>query len=241
MVFNVRNGEAGLMKKASKRGSFQIGLMPWVLLLITAGALAELLVELRGCIHDSRRVVAATAVPIPAFAPTVVSQNPAPVGSPRGMVWIPGGEFSMGASDPPDMSPVGMNATADARPIHRVFVDGFLMDATDVTNAQFEKFVKATEYVTVAERKPRAEDFSGAPPENLVAGWVVFSPPSHPVALNNDFQWWSYVPGANWRHPLGPSSDIKGKGKKPGGIPATPGRRYVEHEEGRRGSNEEAR
>jgi formylglycine-generating enzyme required for sulfatase activity len=131
------------------------------------------------------------------------------------MVWIPGGEFSMGASDPADMNPVGMNATADARPIHRVFVDGFFMDATDVPNAQFEKFVKATGYVTVAECKPRAEDFSGAPPENLVAGSVVFSPPSHPVALNNHVQWWSYVPGANWRHPLGPSSDLKGKGKYP--------------------------
>jgi formylglycine-generating enzyme required for sulfatase activity len=89
-------------------------------------------------------------------------------------------------------------------------VDGFFMDATDVTNHQFEKFVKATHYVTVAERKPRAEDFPGAPPENLVAGSVVFSPPDHPVPLDNHFQWWTYVHGANWRHPLGPKSDIKG-------------------------------
>ena len=116
----------------------------------------------------------------------------------------------MGANDPPDIDDVGMKATADARPIHRVYVDRFYMDKTDVTNAQFSKFVKATGYVTVAERIPRAEDFLGAPPENLVAGSVVFSPPNHPVPLNNHFQW-SYVAGANWRHPLGPDSDIRGK------------------------------
>ena len=131
------------------------------------------------------------------------------------MVWIPGGEFSMGANDPPDMDDVGMKATTDARPIHRVYVDGFFMDKTDVTNAQFAVFVQAARYVTVAERKPKAEDFPTAPPENLVAGSVVFSPPNHAVPLNNHFQWWSYVPGANWRHPLGPKSDIKGKDDYP--------------------------
>jgi formylglycine-generating enzyme required for sulfatase activity len=134
---------------------------------------------------------------------------------PEGMVWIPGGEFSMGANDPPDMDEVGMKATEDARPIHRAYVDGFFMDKTDITNAQFAAFVKATGYVTIAERTPRAEDFPGAPPENLVAGSVVFSPPNHSVALGNHFQWWRYVAGANWRHPLGPGSDIKGKDNYP--------------------------
>ena len=104
-----------------------------------------------------------------------------------------------------------MHAAADAQPIHRVYVDGFWMDQTDVTNEQFSQFVRATSYVTVAERKPRAEDFPGAPPENLFAGSVVFSPPNHAVPLDNHFQWWNYVRGANWRHPLGPESDIKGK------------------------------
>src|SRR5262249_39052120 len=94
-------------------------------------------------------------------------------------------------------------------------VDGFWMDKTDVTNEQFAKFVKATGYVTVAERKPRAEDFPGAPPENLVAGSIVFAPPDHAVALNNHYQWGTYVPGANWRHPLGPTSNIKGRDKYP--------------------------
>ena len=149
------------------------------------------------------------------FEPTVANRTPAPRPTPPGMVWIPGGEFSMGAVDHPDMNAVGMSATEDARPIHRVYVDGFFMDKTDVTNAEFEKFVAATKYVTVAERKPRAEDFPGAPPENLVAGAVVFSAPDHPVPLNDHFQWWTYVKGANWRHPTGPKSSIIGKGNYP--------------------------
>jgi formylglycine-generating enzyme len=149
------------------------------------------------------------------FTPTVENKNPPPQEPPDGMIWIAGGEFSMGAPDPPDMNPVGMQATEDSRPIHRVYVDGFWMDQTDVTNKQFAKFVRATGYVTVAERKPRAEDFPAAPPENLVAGSVVFAPPDHPVPLNDHFQWWAYVKGANWRHPLGPRSDLKGKENYP--------------------------
>ena len=121
----------------------------------------------------------------------------------------------MGANDPPDSDDVGMKATQDARPIHRVYVDGFFMDKKDVTNAQFAKFVTATGYLTVAERTPRAEDFPGAPAANLVAGSVVFSPPDHPVPLTSHYQWWSYVKGANWQHPLGPTSNIKGKENYP--------------------------
>lgn len=120
------------------------------------------------------------------------------------MVWIPGGEFWMGAEEFPD-----------AQPWHRVSVDGFWMDKTEITNEQFKKFAKATGYVTTAERTPRVEDFPGAPPENLVAGSVVFSPPDHPVKLNDHFQWWSYVKGASWRHPEGPKSDIKDRGHFP--------------------------
>jgi formylglycine-generating enzyme required for sulfatase activity len=149
------------------------------------------------------------------FAPTIANNTSAPVQAPEGMVWIPGGEFSMGANDPPDMDEVGMKATQDARPIHRVYVDGFFMDKTDVTNAQFAEFVKATGYVTIAERTPRAEDFPGAPAENLFAGSVVFSPPDHSVPLDNHFRWWSYIRGANWRHPLGPQSDIRSKDNYP--------------------------
>ena len=60
------------------------------------------------------------------------------------MVWIPGGEFSMGAADAPGMNIVGMQATIDSRPIHRVSVDGFWMDKTPVTNEEFARFVDAT-------------------------------------------------------------------------------------------------
>jgi sulfatase modifying factor 1 len=149
------------------------------------------------------------------FLPTIANAAPVPGSAPRGMVWITGGEFSMGAQDPPEMNEVGMQATRDSRPIHRVYVDGFFMDKTDVTNAQFAEFVKATGYITVAERTPRAEDFPGAPPENLVAGGVVFSPPDHAVVLNDHFQWWGYVKGANWRHPTGPKSSVKGRESYP--------------------------
>ena len=161
-------------------------------------------------------VPAVGAAPHTTFQPTVANTTTAPGAAPVGMVWIPGGEFSMGAQDPGAAAgAVGMQATTDSRPVHRVYVDGFWMDKTEVTNAQFTAFVRATRYVTVAERKPRAEDFPGAPPENLVAGSIVFAPPDHAVSLNDHFQWWAYVPGANWRHPTGPGSDINGRDNYP--------------------------
>jgi sulfatase modifying factor 1 len=126
--------------------------------------------------------------------------------APEGMVWIPGGEFSMGAADPPRMDGVGMQQASDSRPVHRVYVDGLFMDRNVVTNREFARFVEATGYITVAERKPRAEDFPGAPPENLFAGSVVFSPPDHAVPLTDHFVWWRYVRAANWRQPLGPDT-----------------------------------
>jgi formylglycine-generating enzyme required for sulfatase activity len=149
------------------------------------------------------------------FEKTVPNTSVPPGPAPAGMVWIPGGEFSMGAQDPPDMDAVGMRATIDSRPIHRVYVDGFFMDIVDVTNADFARFADATSYVTVAERKPRAEDFPCAPPENLLAGSVVFSPPDHPVPLDNHFRWWNYIPGASWRHPSGAGSSIQRRDRYP--------------------------
>ncbi len=85
------------------------------------------------------------------------------------------------------------------------------MDVNNVTNLEFEEFVKATGYVTVAEIVPTKEQFPTAPPENLVAGSVVYTPPSKAVPLDDFTQCWDYVPGANWRHPTGPTSDLKGK------------------------------
>jgi len=153
--------------------------------------------------------------PEPAFAPTVPAMPSPPGPAPAGMVWIPGGEFSMGADDPRSREHGGHEAMADARPIHRVSVDPFWMDATEVTNEQFARFVRTTHYVTVAEKTPTREEFPEAPEENLKAGSVVFTPPSEAVPLDNHYRWWSYVPGASWRHPEGPDSDLRGREKEP--------------------------
>jgi formylglycine-generating enzyme required for sulfatase activity len=153
----------------------------------------------------------------PDFEATIINSSSPSQPSPEGMVYIPGGEFSMGSLDPTEMemSCGGDQPMEDARPLHRVSVDAFFMDATEVTNEQFAKFVKATGYVTVAERKPTREEFPGVPEDKLVAGSVVFSPAPRPVPLNDHYQWWSYVPGANWLHPTGPKSDLKGREKSP--------------------------
>jgi formylglycine-generating enzyme required for sulfatase activity len=157
----------------------------------------------------------ATETAEPGFAPTIPNADPTPGAAPAGMVWIPGGEFSMGALDPRGGEHGGPDAMSDARPIHRVHVDPFWMDATEVTNEQFARFVKATGYVTVAERRPTREEFPDAPPEALQAGSVVFTPPSAAVPLDNHYRWWSYVPGASWRHPEGPGSGLKGRERYP--------------------------
>jgi sulfatase modifying factor 1 len=181
-----------------------------------AGALIITVVAIRGFTTTRPRPSAPETPSSNRFLPTVENRNPPPGPAPAGMVWISGGEFSMGAEDPPDMhDAVGMQATTDSRPVHRVFVDGFWMDETEVTNEQFAAFVQATGYVTVAERTPRAEDFPGAPPESLVPGSVVFTPPGHAVPLTDPYRWWSEISGASWRHPLGPSSSIAGKERFP--------------------------
>jgi len=123
----------------------------------------------------------------------------------NGMVWIPGGAFWMGSE----------KGQSDERPVHQVNVDAFWMDKHEVTNEEFAKFIKATGYVTIAERKPNPRDFPGVPLENLVAGSIVFDPPPGDVPLDNHFIWWKYIPGANWRHPQGPKSTINGLEKHP--------------------------
>ena len=155
------------------------------------------------------------AAPNSKFAPTVPNSFPPPAPAPLGMVWIPGGEFSMGSTVESESLCGLPGVTRDALPVHRVYVDAFWMDATEVTNEQFEKFVRATGYVTVAEQKPTQAEFPTAPPENLVAGSTVFTATPQPVALNNYLQWWSYVAGADWHHPTGPGSDLVGREKYP--------------------------
>lgn len=132
-----------------------------------------------------------------------------------GMVWINGGSFMMGADN--------KQASQDEYPKHQVTVDGFWIDATEVTNAQFAIFVKATGFITVAEKKPDWEELkkqvapgTPKPPESqLVASSLVFKPSTTEVDLNDYSQWWAWTAGADWRHPQGPKSSIKGKDNYP--------------------------
>ena len=138
------------------------------------------------------------------LSPLALAAPPTSQPAPDGMIWIPAGTFRMGGTHHPD-----------CKPIHPVTLDGFWMDKTAVTNAQFAKFVAATNYKTVAERKPDAKDFPGVPEDKLVPGSLVFTPPNEAVPLNDVSGWWVYVAGADWRHPAGPQSDIKDKDNFP--------------------------
>lgn len=137
------------------------------------------------------------------------------VDAPKGMVWIPGGQFTMGSAEQCN--------TNDALPFHNVEVNGFWMDETEVTNNQFAEFVKATNYATIAERPIDWEELKKSVPpgtpkpsdDMLQPGSLVFTPPDHPILLNDYMQWWSWVKGANWKHPAGPESNIDGKGDHP--------------------------
>lgn len=120
------------------------------------------------------------------------------------MVLIEGGAFQMGSSNFPD-----------AQPIHEVEVSSFYIDEHEVTNAQFQAFIDATGYVTVAERPLDPEEFPGADPAMLVPGSAVFAAPKEVQGLDNYIQWWQYIPGANWKHPEGPDSSIEGKESHP--------------------------
>ncbi|MDQ1090165.1 formylglycine-generating enzyme family protein [Siphonobacter sp. SORGH_AS_1065] len=133
-----------------------------------------------------------------AYFKTDSSRTKVKPGSTQGMVRIPGGDFTMGS-----------NEFEDTQPLHAVHVDAFWMDEHEVTNAEFAAFVKATHYVTVAERPLNPADFPGVPAADLVPGSAVFTPPTQPVSLENPLRWWSYVPGANWKHPKGPHSTYK--------------------------------
>jgi formylglycine-generating enzyme len=149
------------------------------------------------------------------FIPTIENKNTAPSHPPAGMVYLPGGTFSMGTDLAWETLCDVAGTTADATPIHQVYVNAFWMDQHEVTNAEFSLFAEATGYKTIAEQVPTQEEFPGASPEMLAAGSVVFAPPAEAVSLNNFLQWWTYQKGANWRHPFGPNSTIKGKENLP--------------------------
>jgi len=134
---------------------------------------------------------------------------------PANMAWIPGDEFLMGNDH--------QMSQPNERPAHKVRVSGFWMDVNDVTNAQFRRFVEATGYVTTAEQKPTWEDLQvqlppGTPRPHdsvLQAGAMVFVGTETEVSLRDYSRWWRFVPGANWRHPQGPDSNIDGKDDHP--------------------------
>jgi len=137
-----------------------------------------------------------------------ITPRPATAAAIDGMARVPGGEFWMGC---------GNEATGidDCRPRHRVHVDAFWMDETPVTNREFEAFTRATSYVTVAERPIDPKEVPGLSPLELAPGSIVFEMTKKPVPLTDHARWWSFVRGANWRHPDGPASDLSARGSHP--------------------------
>jgi formylglycine-generating enzyme len=123
----------------------------------------------------------------------------------KDMAWVPGGTFSMGSED----------FYPEERPVHRAAVDGLWVDRHPVTNAEFRRFVKATGYMTVAERPLEQADYPDADPALLVPGALVFRRTLGPVDLRDFRNWWAWVPGACWRHPEGPGSTLHGRERHP--------------------------
>ena len=178
-----------------------------LLALLVSALLPRAARESPGTLHATHIIGAevpdAPATPLP---PARVSDAKPAGPAPEGMVWIPGGTFAMGTDDP---------HMPDAHPWHGVTVSPFWMDRTEVTNAQFARFVATTGYVTSAERPLDPKDFPDAPLAELAPASPVFTPPAAPVELDDARKWWRLVPGACWRHPDGPASDIKGRDDHP--------------------------
>jgi len=171
---------------------------------VTSRSVVLLMTLLAACGRKETPPAVPPAVPAP--APHVNTSAP-PANAPADMAWVPGGVFWMGCES------CGM---PDALPEQLVSVDGFWMDRTPITNAQFARFVEDTHYVTVAERPLDPKDFPGAPADKLVPGSVVFFKPGmQPASLEDPSKWWKYEGGANWRHPDGPKSSLKGREQHP--------------------------
>ena len=142
----------------------------------------------------------------PVIAAQSASQGAPPPSSPAiNMVWIPSGECVIGSDA----------HYPEERPAHRVSVNGFWIDECPVTNEQFARFVDATGYVTFAELPPNPAEYPGAIPELLHPGSLVFTKPHHPVDMSHMSNWWSFMLGADWRHPQGPDSSLDGLGNHP--------------------------
>jgi len=146
-----------------------------------------------------------------ACTPAEVIEEAPPGPAPEGMVWIPGRSFQMGSEGP--------LALPDEGPVHEVHVSSFWLDAHEVTNEEFSRFVEATGYVTTAERPPTPEELAmHLPPgaevpraADLRACSLVFSPPKSGQRVRGFLEWWSISEGASWRHPEGPQSDLAGR------------------------------
>ena len=123
----------------------------------------------------------------------------------KNMLWVPGGTFLMGSAD----------HYPEERPVHTARVDPLWMDQHPVTVREFRRFVRDTGHVTVAETAPKAEEFPDADPSQLVPGSLVFTPPAHPVRLDDYRAWWSWMPAAQWRRPQGPGSTLDGLEQHP--------------------------
>lgn len=144
--------------------------------------------------------------------------QPDSIKTPEGMVWVPGNSFTQGAREGDQM------ALPHEKPAHSVEVDGFFMDITEVTNAQFKKFVDATGYVTLAERPVNWEEMKKSLPDGtpkpcdsiLAPGSLTFNKNVKQINdYNNYGQWWTWTSGSNWKHPQGKNSDINGKDNYP--------------------------
>ncbi len=134
-----------------------------------------------------------------------INLAPPPGPAPAGMTWVPGGWFHMGSED-----------FEDSKPVHMVYVDGFWMDKTEVTNDAFARFVAETKYLTVAERQPDPKDFPDIPKADLKPFSIVFKTPAKgQFSLEKHEGWWDISYGASWKHPEGPKSDLKGRGNHP--------------------------
>ncbi len=153
--------------------------------------------------------------PGPSSPPAAPAAKAPPGPAPKGMVWIPGGNYTRGEA----RKIAGARTEyPEEKPVHRVTVDGFWLDVTEVTNRQFLEFTKARGYKTQAETGWDPKDFPAAPPDQLKAGALCFTSPPQKVELwrpGAEWQWWRFVAGANWRHPRGPGSDLADKMEHP--------------------------
>jgi formylglycine-generating enzyme required for sulfatase activity len=184
--------------------------LPFIALLVIGLFVAALVWEAYGGSPLTTWFLSPLEPPAETHDPLPINEARAPGAVPAGMVWIPGGWFWMGTDD---------ESHSVANPIHKVYVDGFWMAKYETTNAEWAAFVEATDYKTYCELRPDPKDFPDVPAVEIRKKGpfsLVFTPPQHRVTrLDDHRQWWDVVEGANWRHPEGPESTIKGKEKHP--------------------------